>query len=156
MEKVNQTLINIVGNNIKKFREEKNITRNELSSKLHITVQAISQYENCKRLPSSKLQDEIAVALGVSTDELLTGITEYDKNKISDNAHNFYSSPLLNKAINNISSKIRIEHWDDKIYLWLNGKHEISPQMEQKVVSLLESNIDNLLESLTLLLKEGE
>lgn len=145
-----------IGETIKKLRTDSKIKQADLAKEIGVPQSTLSKYENGNlRIDTSTLR-KIATALNVSADELLTGITEYDKNEISDNAHNFYSSPLLNKAINNISSKIRIEHWDDKIYLWLNGKHEISPQMEQKVVSLLESNIDNLLESLTLLLKEGE
>ena len=145
-----------IGDRIRTIRKEKKLTQKKLADEIGKKEITVRKYESGAIEFSLAILQKIAKALDVSVDELLTGITEYDKNKISDNAHNFYSSPLLNKAINNISSKIRIEHWDDKIYLWLNGKHEISPQMEQKVVSLLESNIDNLLESLTLLLKEGE
>ena len=99
MAKVNQGLVNVIGNNIKRFREENSISRNDLAKAINVTVQAISQYENCKRLPSDTLLTKIATALGVDTSDLL-GISNEttqavgnfiinNKNKITNTIENF-------------------------------------------------------------------
>lgn len=77
MAKLNQGIVNIIGNNIKRIREEKKISRNELAEKIHITVQAISQYENCKRLPNDDILNKIAAALDISINELTKETLSY-------------------------------------------------------------------------------
>lgn len=42
---------NIIGKKIQKFREERNMTREELTDKLGVRVQTISRWENGKRIP---------------------------------------------------------------------------------------------------------
>lgn len=63
--------MNKIGFNIKKIREEKNITRKELSEKANITPSALANYENGYRNPNDDVLREISEALGVDVNYLL-------------------------------------------------------------------------------------
>ncbi len=61
----------IVGNNIKKYRTEKDLTLKELGEKVGLTEATVQKYEagNIQRLDILKLKD-FADALGVSVEDL--------------------------------------------------------------------------------------
>jgi len=59
-----------IGKNIRKFREEMNITQGELAKQLNISYQAISKWENAQAIPDTVLLPKIANIFGVSIDEL--------------------------------------------------------------------------------------
>ena len=80
MGKVNQELINVIGKNIKQIRESRNISRKDLIPHLGVSIQALSQYENCKRLPNDEMLNRLAKALDVSVEELL-GIQKLSPNE---------------------------------------------------------------------------
>lgn len=89
-KKANQQLINIVGKNIKILREKKGLTRNDLVESLGITTQAISQYENCKRLPNDKILSKIADILNVSlSDFFVPPSTKDETMKLKSESTNF-------------------------------------------------------------------
>ena len=60
-----------VGENIKKYREAKNMTQEELAQMLGVTSSNISQIESGDRGLNIKKADNLAQALGVSLNELL-------------------------------------------------------------------------------------
>jgi Predicted transcriptional regulators len=62
-----------VGNNIKKFRTEKNITQEELAEKLSVSRQAVSNWECGKTEPDIDTLHKIAAILDVSIEELIYG-----------------------------------------------------------------------------------
>lgn len=63
----------MVGENIKRFREEKNISQSEIAEKLSVTRQAVSNWETGKTEPDIDTLHKIADILGVSIEELIYG-----------------------------------------------------------------------------------
>ena len=59
----------IIGSQIKKFREERGMTRNELAEELHVTPPTIHRWESGVRTPDVINFINIANVLGVSLDE---------------------------------------------------------------------------------------
>lgn len=60
-----------LGNMIKKYRLEKNITQDEMACALFVTPQAVSRWENALSLPDTAMLPRIVKYLGVSADILL-------------------------------------------------------------------------------------
>ena len=63
----------MVGQNIKKFREEKALRQEDLAEQLHVTRQAVSNWENGKNQPDLEMLQKIAQVLEVSVEELIYG-----------------------------------------------------------------------------------
>ena len=75
-----------ISKNIKKFRAEKNLTQDALAEKIHVTRQAISNWENDKTKPDIEALEALATALDVEVEELIYGekkeiIVSQDKTK---------------------------------------------------------------------------
>lgn len=63
----------MVGKNIKAFREQKNLTQEQLAEQLNVTRQAVSSWENEKTQPDVETLHKIACALECSVEELIYG-----------------------------------------------------------------------------------
>lgn len=63
----------MVGKNIRKFRENKNMTQEDLADKLNVTRQAVSNWETDKTQPDIDTLHKIAQILDVSVEELIYG-----------------------------------------------------------------------------------
>ncbi len=61
------------GQRFQKLRKSKNLTQEDIASKLNITPQSISKWENDLSAPDILVLPELAKILDVSLDELLTG-----------------------------------------------------------------------------------
>ena len=59
-----------IGSNIKRLREEQNITQQMLAEKLSISFQAVSKWETGITLPEVTLLPTIAETFGVTIDDL--------------------------------------------------------------------------------------
>ncbi len=75
-----------ISKNIKKFRAEKQLTQDALAEKIHVTRQAISNWENDKTKPDIEALEALSEALGVEIEELIYGekkevIVSQDKTK---------------------------------------------------------------------------
>ena len=68
--------------NIKKFREEKNLTQQQLADKLYVSRQTVCRWENGSRCPDLITAKKLALELDVSMDEL---ISDEDVNDIQVN-----------------------------------------------------------------------
>ena len=64
-----------IGGNIKRLREERNLTQKELAKKMGISASAVGMYEQGRREPSLALLVELSKVFSVTTDFLLTGST---------------------------------------------------------------------------------
>ena len=62
-----------IGNRISKYRKAKGLTQEDLASRLGVSSQAVSKWENDAACPDISLLPELARILGITTDELLTG-----------------------------------------------------------------------------------
>ena len=62
----------MLGDNIKKYRKENNMSQDELAEKLNVTRQSVSLWENDQTQPSLENIVALAKLFNVSTDELLS------------------------------------------------------------------------------------
>ena len=62
----------IVGKMVKRLRQEKGVTQEQLGCFLGISCQAVSKWENGPTMPDISLLPEIARLLGVTTDDLFS------------------------------------------------------------------------------------
>ena len=60
-----------VGKNIRRYREQKNLTQDALAENLHVTRQAVSNWETGKNQPDLDMLETVANALGVEPADLL-------------------------------------------------------------------------------------
>ena len=67
--------MNNVGKNIKKLRKEKNITQDQLAEQLHVTRQAVSNWEIGKTQPDIETLSAMAEYFEVTVEELIYGKT---------------------------------------------------------------------------------
>ncbi len=63
----------MVGKNIKRFREEKKLTQDEVAEKLSVTRQAVSNWECGKTEPDIDTLHKLAEAFEVSIEEIIYG-----------------------------------------------------------------------------------
>ena len=62
-----------ISKNIKKLRAERTLTQDALAEKIHVTRQAISNWENDKTKPDIEALESLAKAFGVDMEELIYG-----------------------------------------------------------------------------------
>lgn len=63
----------MVGKNIKKFREKKGLTQDGLAEQLHVTRQAVSNWECGKTQPDIDTLQKMAQVFEISVEELIYG-----------------------------------------------------------------------------------
>ena len=61
----------MIGKNIKYYRNEREMTQEELAAKLNVTRQAVSNWETGKTQPDVETLSSIAEVLGVTLDDLI-------------------------------------------------------------------------------------
>ncbi len=90
----------ITGAVIKRLRESKKLTQNELAEKIGVSSKAVSKWETAKGLPDISLIESLSTALGVSVMELMSGDTVINKN-VSANImrSKFYVCPVCGNVI---------------------------------------------------------
>ena len=92
-----------VGNNIKRFRKEKNIAQKDMAKMLNMPSSTYSNYENNNREPNAATLEKIADILDISVIDLLTVQSSNDENSekyLSDDINN--SEKYLSDDINTI------------------------------------------------------
>ena len=65
--------MNNVGRNIRRYREEKKLTQDALAEELHVTRQAVSNWENGKNQPDLEMLEAAARALDLELTDLIYG-----------------------------------------------------------------------------------
>lgn len=76
--------INKIGKFIKELRIEKNISQNQLSEEIHVTRQAISNWENGKAIPDSDILLTLSSLFKVSINEILSGERNISESNLQD------------------------------------------------------------------------
>jgi putative transcriptional regulator len=61
----------MLGENIKRYRQEKHLTQEEVAGRLHVTRQTVSKWEKNHSVPDADLLVKLAEILGVETSRLL-------------------------------------------------------------------------------------
>ena len=89
----------ITGTTIKRLREAKGITQQQLADEIGVSSKAVSKWETAKGLPDITLIESLAKVLGVSVMELMSGDTVINKN-ISSNIlrSKFYVCTICNNV----------------------------------------------------------
>lgn len=80
-----------LSDNIKRLREEKNFTQQQLADKLYVSRQTVCRWENGSRCPDLITAKKIALELDVSMDEL---ISDEEVNNIQTNCRLWKSEKM--------------------------------------------------------------
>ena len=90
----------VTGSLIKKLREGKKMTQEELADKICVSAKAVSKWETGRGFPDIGLVEPLAKALGISVIELLSGVDVHNKNRSFDmNKCKFYVCPICGNVI---------------------------------------------------------
>lgn len=76
------------GNNLKKIRQEHDMTQEELAKKINTSRSNIANYENDKNMPSIEILNKLSEILNCSTDYLLGKSDIRNPEKIDENKLN--------------------------------------------------------------------
>ena len=74
----------ITGALIRKLREQKNMTQEELADKVCVSSKAVSKWETGRGFPDIGLVEPLAKALGISVIELLSGADIINRTRTAD------------------------------------------------------------------------
>lgn len=90
----------ITGAAIKRLREEKNMTQEELAAKIFVSSKAVSKWETGQGFPDISLIESLAGALNISVMELLSGEDIRNRNRSSNMAKmKLYVCPVCGNVI---------------------------------------------------------
>ncbi len=90
----------VTGALIKKLRESRKMTQEELADKVCVSSKAVSKWETGRGFPDIGLIEPLAKALGISVVELLSGADITNRNRSSDmKKSKFYVCPVCGNAI---------------------------------------------------------
>lgn len=85
---------------IRKLREKKQLTQEELADQLHVSSKTISKWETGQGLPDITLLEPLAKALDISVIELFAGESVVNNNKTHNVARTlFYACPVCGNII---------------------------------------------------------
>lgn len=90
----------VTGAVIRKLRESKRMTQEELAEKIFVSSKAVSKWETGQGFPDISLLEPLANALGISVIELLSGEDVRNLNRSSNMAKaKFYVCPVCGNVI---------------------------------------------------------
>ena len=90
----------ITGTLIRKLREDRRMTQEQLADKVCVTAKAISKWETGRGFPDIGLVEPLAKALGISVIELLSGEDIRNRNRTADMRKvAFYICPVCGNVI---------------------------------------------------------
>lgn len=90
----------ITGATIKRLRENKKMTQDELAQKIFVSNKTVSKWENGHGLPDISLMEPLAKALGISVIELFSGSEVQNKNRAFNMKKiQFYVCPICGNII---------------------------------------------------------
>ncbi|MBQ3370144.1 MAG: helix-turn-helix domain-containing protein [Mogibacterium sp.] len=90
----------VTGAVIRRLREKKKITQEELAEMIHVSSKAVSKWETGHGLPDISLLEPLAQALDISVIELLSGEDISNMNRASNMAKSrFYVCPVCGNVI---------------------------------------------------------
>lgn len=99
----------VTGAVIRKLRESKNMTQEELAEKIYVTGKAVSKWENGQGFPDISLIELLSKALDISVIELLSGQHIFNKNTQSNMFRNqFYVCPICGNVIQSVGEAVII------------------------------------------------
>lgn len=151
----------VTGSVIKKLREQKNLTQNELAEILGVSDKTVSKWETGKGFPDISFLDPLSKALGISIIELLSGNDITNTNRSSNmNRMKFHVCPVCTNLITSTGNavisccgitlpplepeeqddghEINIQTVDNELYVTMN--HEMSKDHYISFIALVKQN----------------
>ena len=97
----------VTGATIKRLREERGMTQNELAEQIGVSSKTVSKWETAKGLPDITMLQPLAQALGISVIELMNGEHIINRN-VSGNLlrSKFYVCPICGNIIHATGSAL--------------------------------------------------
>jgi len=134
----------VIADNIKKQRNEKKWSQDDLAAKLQIARPTISKWENALSEPSSSQLAEIAKIFGVSTDLMIGNSAKKPEKIMIVDTSVLMKKPVLINELDDIVDEIIIP---DIVYKELNFQKDKNTRGSQKQKAWLAmANIQNQLE----------
>lgn len=97
----------ITGAAIKRLRENKGMTQDELAQKIFVSNKTVSKWENGHGLPDISLMEPLAKALGISVIELFSGSEVRNQNRAFNMKKvQFYTCPVCGNVIQAIGEAV--------------------------------------------------
>ena len=97
----------VTGAVIKRLRENRKMTQEELAEKLFVSGKAVSKWETGRGFPDVSLLEPLASALGISVIELLSGENVKNRNVCSNIAKTeFYVCPVCANVIQTVGDAV--------------------------------------------------
>ncbi len=97
----------VTGAVIRRLRESKKLTQEELAQQLFVSSKAVSKWETGQGFPDISLLEPLAKALGISVIELLSGEEFRNRNRASDMARSkFYICPVCGNVIRTVGEAL--------------------------------------------------
>ncbi len=90
----------VTGSVIRKMREGRKMTQEELANRISVSPKAVSKWETGRGFPDVSLLEPLAGALGISVIELLSGEDVQNRNRAADMLRSrFYVCPVCGNVI---------------------------------------------------------
>ena len=97
----------VTGAVIRKLREAKKLTQEELAARIYVSGKAVSKWETGQGFPDISLLEPLAGALGISVIELLSGAEVENRNRASHMTRgNFYVCPVCGNVIHAVGEAV--------------------------------------------------
>lgn len=97
----------VTGAVIRRLRESKKLTQEELAQKIHVSGKAVSKWETGQGFPDISLLEPLAAALGLSVIELLSGEDIRNTNPHSNILRSkFYVCPVCGNVIRSVGEAV--------------------------------------------------
>ncbi len=99
----------VTGSVIRRLREIKKITQEELAAKIYVSSKAVSKWETGQGFPDISLLEPLAKALDISVIELLSGEYIRNSNRHSDiTESSFYVCPVCGNVMRSVGEAVII------------------------------------------------
>ena len=92
---------------IRRLREEKQLSQVQLAERLNVSAKAISKWETGKGYPDITMIEPLALALGISSMELLSGSCVVNRNRSANMLRcKLYLCPLCGNVISSVGEAV--------------------------------------------------
>ena len=97
----------VTGTVIRKLREARKMTQEDLAAKLFVSGKAVSKWETGQGFPDISLLEPLASVLGISLIELLSGADIQNENRACDmKKGEFYVCPVCGNVIRSVGAAV--------------------------------------------------
>ena len=111
-----------IGEVIRKYRKEKNLTQEEMARALGVTAPAVNKWENGNSLPDVMLLAPIARLLGITLDTLLAFQEDLTEEE-------------MNSLIGELNDRLKREPYEE-VFQWAKKKREQFPNCEKLFLNM--------------------